>query len=309
MRLILLFFLFFSSVKAVTLEEQLDADVYLATVNAAIVFTSQDGLSSGLYRFTKIDTEMRMYNLPLTYHFDPLSEKTNLFMVIDMGYSDTRNDGAVDVNGTFLHLDNRLQTYVGGIGAGVRYRVTEHSDLLFGGEVLYSRIGLSARLEGSAVENFFANDFNENYSYKIFAEYAYHRNYRGYEIYTKLNYKLYKTLSKFDLTELAEDIIGDITSLRSQTSVASLMMGFESDPLYHYGDMGLTFEPFIKGNYIWGDLAEVAHLSAYGTLGLSAYWNTPKKDAYVYRYFIEPSVSRGDGLEGLNLSLGFSLDF
>ncbi len=315
MRIIVLFFLLFSSVKAApTLEEQLGQEAYLASVNAAIVFTSQDGLSSGVYRFTKIDTVMRMYNLPLSYHFDPLTEKTNLFMVVDMGYSDTRSDRDIqDSNGTLLHLDNRLQTYVGGIGVGLRYRATEHSDLLFGVELLYSRVGVTVRekdgLDGSDVKNFFADDFNENFSYKLFTEYAYHRDYRGYDIYTKLNYKLYKTLSKFDLTDLVQDVIGDLTSLSSQTSVASLMMGFETEPLYNYHDMSLTLEPYIKGNYIWGDLANVAHLSGYATAGLSVYWNTPKKSAYIYRYFIEPSVSKGDGLEGLNLSLGFSLDF
>ena len=312
MRIIFLLFFLFSSFKATTLDEQLTKDAYLATVNAAIVFTSQDGLSSGIYRFTNIDTEMRMYNLPLSYHFDPLSEKTNIFMVFDMAYSETSSDQSVDANGSLLHLNNRLQTYVGGIGVGLRYRATVHSDLLFGGELIYSRVGLTARtedLDGSAVENFFSNDFNDNFSYKLFAEYDYHREYRGYDIYTKLNYKLYKTLSHFDLSDLAKDIVGDITSLSSQTSVASLMIGFETDPLYSYHDMSLTMEPFLKGNYIWGDLSRVAQISGYGTAGLSVYWNTPEKSAYIYRYFIEPSISKGDGLEGLNLSLGFSLDF
>jgi len=313
MRIIFLFFLLLSSLKATTLDEQLTQDAYLATVNAAIVFTSQDGLSSGFYRFTNIDTEMRMYNLPLTHHFEPLTENTNIFMVFDMGYSDTRNDRDVDANGTLLHLNNRLQTYVGGIGAGVRYRATQHSGLLFGVELIYSRVGVTARtedeLDGSAVENFFSDDFNDNFSYKLFTEYDYHREYRGYDVYTKLNYKLYKTLSHFDLSDLAQDIVGDITSLRSQTSVASLMVGVETDSLYNYKEMSLTLEPFVKGNYIWGDLADVAQLSAYGTVGMSAYWNTPESDVYVYRYFIEPSISKGDGLEGLNLSVGFSLDF
>lgn len=313
MRIFILFLLLWSSVEATTLDEQLAQDAYLATVNAAIVFTSQDGLSSGLYRFTKIDTEMRMYNLPLSYHFDPLTDHTNLFMVFDLAYSDTQSDAAVDINGTLLDLNNRLQTYVGGIGGGIRYRAAEHSDLLFGGEILYSRVGLTARSEegvGSGeVKNFFSDDFNENYSYKLFAEYAYHQFYHEYYIYTKLNYKLYKTLSKLDFTDIVEGVVDDIVSLNSQTTVASLIMGFETKPLYTYETMNLTLEPYVKGNYIWGDLAKVAQISSYATAGVSVYWNTPKESLYIYRYFIEPSVSRGEGLEGLNLSLGFSLDF
>jgi len=217
MRRLLLFFLLFTNLKAATLDEQLAQDAYLATVNAAIVFTSQDGLNSGIYRFTKLDTLMRMYNLPLTYHFDPLSDKTNVFMVFDMGYSDTRSDSTVEENGTILKLDNRLQTYVGGIGLGLRYRATEHSALLFGGEILYSRVGLTARLgdglDISDVENFFADGFNDNYSYKLFAEYDYQREYKGYAVYTKLNYKLYKTLAKLDLTDVGKEIIAAISPL------------------------------------------------------------------------------------------------
>ncbi len=313
MRIIFLFFLFVSSCKATTLDEQLAQDAYLATVNAAIVFTSQDGLSSGVYNFTKIDTQMRMYNLPLTYHFDPLTESTNLFMVLDFAYSDTRKDNSVaDVNGTLLNLDNQLQTYVGGIGGGLRYRATEHSDLLISGELFYSRVGLSVRAEDglnpSDVKNFFSDDFNQNFSYKLMAEYAYHRDYKGYELYTKLNYKLYKTLSKLDFSVFNE-IVSDITSLSSQTEVSSLIVGLETVPLYRYHDMSLTLEPYLKGNYIWGDLEKVTQVNNYTTVGLSVYWNTPKKSAYIYRYFIEPSLSRGNGLEAANFSLGFSLDF
>ncbi|MDA3946513.1 MAG: hypothetical protein PF439_07520 [Helicobacteraceae bacterium] len=313
MRILFLLFLFLSSLTAETLKEQLAQDAYLATVNAAMVLTSQDGLSSGVYRFTKIDTVMRMYNLHLLNHFDPLTENTNLFMALDIAYSDTRSDAAVDVNGTLLQLDNRLQTYVGGIGGGLRYRATEHSNLLFGGEILYSRVGITVRdkdgLSSSDVENFFSDGFNDNYSYKIFAAYRYRRKYRGYDIYTQLNYKLYKTLSELNFTDIVEGVVGDVVSLHSQTSVASLTLGFETDTIYCYHDMHLTLEPYAKGNYIWGDLATVTQVNSYATVGLGIYWNTPEKSGYVYRYFIEPSVSRGNGLEGLNLSLGANFDF
>ncbi len=313
MRIIVLFFLLISSLKADDVLDNLARDTYMASINAAIVFTSQDGLSSGRYNFTNIDANMRMYNLPLQYQFDNLSEKTNIFMMFDLGYSDTRSDREVTVGEEFLHSENRLQTYVGGIGVGLRYRPTEHSDLLFGAEVLYSKVGVTASVEdgltGSDVGNFFSDDFNENYSYKLLAEYVYHREIKGHKINVITNYKLYQTISKLDFSEVIEDAITDVFSLRSQTSVASIIFGYETDALYSYHDMSLTLEPFLKGNYIWGDLAEVGKINGFGTLGLSVYWNTPKKAAYIYRYFIEPSVSKGYGLEGVNLSLGFSMDF
>jgi hypothetical protein len=320
MRALLLTVVLFVTLHSAPLPATLAKEVYLANINASIVFTSQDGLSSGIYYFNKIDVVMRMYNLPLTYQFDPLNEYSNLFLLFDLAYSDTRNNSVVQnidpstqPDTPILQVDNRLQTYVGGIGAGVRYRLGKHSDFSLGGEILYSRVGVSVRssdgLNSSDIENFFKDDFNENYSYKLFAQYDYQRLYRGYQTYFKLNYKLYKTLSKLNLVDIVNDVIGDVVSLNSQSYVASLSTGVETAPLICYHGMNLTLEPFLKANYIWGDLAKVTQVTNYGTVGLSAYWNTPEKSAYISRYFIEPSWSRGDGLTGYNLSFGFSLDF
>ena len=293
--------------------DSLARDAYLASINAVIVFTSQDGLSSGLYRFTNIDTDMRMYNLPLQFHFDPLTEKSNLFFILDMGYSDSYSDREIPLDEELLHKGNRMQTYVGGIGLGIRYKATEHSSLQIGGEFLYSRVGVTTRsgdgLSDEDIKNFFSSDFNDNYSYKLLAEYIYHRKIAKHKIYARVNYKLYQTLSEIRVGDIIEDVVGDIFSLSSQTSVASATLSYETSPLYSYKEMSFTLEPFVKGNYIWGDLATVAKINGYGTLGLSAYWNTPEKSVYIYRYFIEPSISKGYGLEGVNLSLGFSLDF
>jgi len=309
----MILFFFVLTLKADDVLDSLARDAYLASINSVIVFTSQDGLSSGVYRFTNIDTEMRMYNLPLQFHFDPLTEKSNLFLILDMGYSDSYSDREIPIAGEILHKDNRMQTYVGGIGLGVRYKATEHSSIQFGGELLYSRAGVTARvgdgLSEDDIKNFFSDDFNDNYSYKLLAEYIYHRTIHKHKVYARVNYKLYQTLSELRVGDLVEGIVDDIFSLSSQTSVASVTFSYETSPLFAYKEMDFTLEPFIKGNYIWGDLAKVAQINGYGTLGLSAYWNTPEKKAYISRYFIEPSVSKGYGIEGLNLSLGFSLDF
>jgi len=313
MQKLLILFLLALTLKADEVLDSLARDVYLASINSVIVFTSQDGLSSGLYKFTNIDTEMQMYNLPLQLHFDPLTEKSNLFLILDMGYSDSYSDREIPIAGEILHKDNRMQTYVGGIGLGVRYKATEHSSIQFGGELLYSRVGVTARvgdgLSEEDIKNFFSSDFNDNYSYKLLAEYIYHRIINEHKVYVRVNYKLYQTLSEIRVGDIVEDIVGDIFSLRSQTSVASATLSYETSPLFSYKEMDFTLEPFIKGNYIWGDLAKVAQINGYGTLGLSAYWNTPEKKAYISRYFIEQSISKGYGIEGLNLSIGFSLDF
>ncbi len=314
-RSVILSFLLVFSLRAIENLDSLEVGRYLSLSNAVIVFTSQDGLSSGVYRFTNVDTQMTMFNLPLQYQFDPISEKSNFFMILDLGYSNTQSDRdvGVDQNATtpVLNIENQLQSYVVGLGIGVRYKVTEHSELQVGGEFLYSRLGLYARTGGAldgSVSGFF-DETRDTYSYKLLAEYIYHRKIAEHKIYTRLNYKLYKSFSDIKIGEIVDDIIVDVKSLRSQTSVASLTLSYESDPLYRYKEMSFTLEPYLKGNYIWGDMADVTKINGYGTAGLSFYWNTPEKSVYIYRYFIEPSISKGYGIEGLNLGLGFSLDF
>ena len=308
MRTLILFFLLLTSLQATQELDNLEAGKYLSLSNAVIVFTSQDGLSSGVYRFTEIDTEMVMYNLPFQYQFEPLTEKSNLFMILDLGYSNTRSDRAIDdTNDTVLNYTNQLQSYIAGLGIGIRYKATQNSELQLGVEFLYSRLGLFERkgdgLDGS-IDNFFS-ETRDTYSYKILAEYIYHRTINKHKVYTRFNYKLYKSFSDIKL----KDIVGDVLSLRSQTMVGSVTLSYETNPLYSYHDMSFTMEPYLKGNYIWGDMADIAKINGYGTAGLSFYWNTPEKSAYIYRYFIEPSISKGVGLEGLNLGIGFSLDF
>ena len=312
-RIVFFWLALLSTLKAESVLDGMALEQYLASANAVIVFTSQDGLSSGIYNFTKTGTQMRMYNLPLQYHFDPLTDNSNLFMTFDMGYSDSRNDRNVDVNGTFLNIDNQMQSYVGGIGLGIRYKLTTHSAILFGGEIIYSRIGVSARtgdgLSEDDISGFFDKSARDNFSYKLFAEYVYTRTMNEHKISLKTNYKLYHTLNEFKVADVVEGVVNDVLSLSSQTSVFSLLCAYETKPLFHHEEMNFTMEPYLKGNYVWGDLADVAQINFYGTAGLSFYWNTPEKSAYIYRYFIEPSISKGDGLEGLNLSVGFSLDF
>jgi len=313
MRILLIFFLLMTSLKASEPKDldSLEVGRYLSLSNAVVVFTAQDGLSSGVYRFTNVDTEMTMYNLPFQYQFSPLSEKTNLFMILDLGYSNTRSDRDVDLdndNSTpLLNIKNQLQAYVAGLGIGIRYKATEHSEVQFGGEVLYARLGLFER-EGGALDGSIDHLFGQTrdtYSYKILAEYIYHREIHKHKVYARLNYKLYKTFSDIKIRDIFEDVL----TLRSQTSVASMTLSYETNPLYSYHDMSFTMEPYLKGNYIWGDMAEVAKINGYATAGLSFYWNTPQKSVNIYRYFIEPSISRGYGIEGLNLGVGFSLDF
>jgi len=51
---------------------------YLINVNALMVLTSQDMLSSGKYKFG--DDTIRVYNFPFTHHFKPYNRYFNFYV-------------------------------------------------------------------------------------------------------------------------------------------------------------------------------------------------------------------------------------
>ena len=51
--------------------------IFLADINALMVFTAQEGLNSGHYQFTNIDLQVDIYHLPFTHHLDSNNENIN----------------------------------------------------------------------------------------------------------------------------------------------------------------------------------------------------------------------------------------
>ncbi len=82
-----------------------------------MVFTSQEGLNSGHYRFTDIGIKMDIYHLPFLYQLDVGNEMINMFMMGNVGYS--RAFGNEDINIAAypeLSHENQTNTYTGGAG-------------------------------------------------------------------------------------------------------------------------------------------------------------------------------------------------
>ena len=67
--LLLLHVMFIMNLYAET-PEDIAKEAHLANINALLIFTSQNGLNSGRYHFSKVGVDMEVYHLPFTYHFD-----------------------------------------------------------------------------------------------------------------------------------------------------------------------------------------------------------------------------------------------
>jgi len=308
-RLLFLFFAFFTLSNAAqeVLKSAEDAakEAHLANINALLIFTSQDGLNTGLFHFTKVDVDMRIYNLPFLYHFE--SEKNfNYFIVGNVGYSNvfTKNEFAF-APGVVVNSDSQLQTYTGGIGLGVRYKLREYLSISGGTEFIYSRSGVSTKqIDGDVtapIEDFFRRKFNDNLSYKLFAELCYSPKLDYLKPYVKLGYNFFDTKSDMELQTLSK--------FSTQSSLSTFTLGATSDAFAQgvYGH--LIFEPYLHANYLQGDVVNSIRFDAYSKAGGVLYIYHTYSPSWIERYFFEASSINADGLEGYNFGLGFSIEY
>jgi len=280
-------------------------DAHMANINALLIFTSQDGLNTGLFRFTKIDADMQIYNLPFLHHFKPKGD-LNYFVVGNVGYSRvTTSKEFISVSGLELGSDTQLQTYTGGIGVGARYRLYERLSLMGGAELIYSRSGVSLQKKDesvtSPVDDFFGQRFNDNLSYKLFVEANYEPDLEYFKPYVKAGYKFFDTKSDMG--------IKDLTGFTTQSSLFFLSVGGMSDPILPAEYGYFTLGAYLNANYLAGDVVKSVQFEAYSKVGTIVHLYHNYSPSWIERYFFEVSTINADGLEGYNVGLGFSLDF
>jgi len=295
--------------------EEAAKKAYLANINALMVFTTKDGLNSGRYDFTRANTTMAIIHLPLRYQFDPFASGWNAFLIGDAGYSETTMTRDINASTPYsgsgsiqLTATNRLQTYAGGLGGGVRYSNAYGFEVLGGLEAIYSRVGISARggeptdeIDGAGkiVGDFFEGTFNDNLSYRFFLLLEYRGEWAGFKPYAALSFGLFETKSEISIQQLSK--------FTTQTNVTSFAVGSETPPLASYHGMYLTLEGYLRGSYLGGDITTVTHFDGYGTVGGVAYWYVQEAMNFLRRFYLDISTIQADGLRGYNIGLGFSL--
>ena len=280
-------------------------EAHIANINTLLIFTSQEGLNSGLYHFSNVGVDMEVYNLPFTYH---LKSETNInyFIVGNLGYSRVFISQNIEIPPSVdLNYDNHLRTYTGGLGGGVRYKFNNDLSVLAGVEFIYSKSGASVKQPdddfGDAIEDFFNKNYNDNLSYKIFTALEYRTTINEYKPYALLSYKSYETKSTFSFNELS--------SFKSASSVTTLSLGCETPKILEFDENSLTLEAYYNANYLSGAVKDVVKFGTYSTMGGVAYFNTPSGPWWASRFFLELSTVQSAGLDGYNIGLGFTLDF
>jgi len=303
MKYILIVFVLLSNIIAAEKTTGSINKINAGTINTLLIFTSQEGLNSGTYKFTNtpIDINMEIYHLPFTYNFSSDSN-LNYFLVGNVGYSRVFIDGSEgNIPPTSdLNYLNHIRTYTAGIGGGVCYKLQDIA-LSGGMEFIYSNAGISIKDEGGPVSDFFNENYTDNITYKFFTLLEYRPIINEFKPYATLAYKLYETKSDFSTN--------DIVSFTSESSVTTLSLGIESPKLYSFGAQNITLEGYINVNYLSGVVSEVVNFDLYRSIGGVIYYNTPKSPWWASRFFIEGNDVRSNGLNGYNFGIGFTIDF
>ena len=294
------------SLYAEDLLKKLGEKAFLANINTLLVFTSQDGLSTGEYHFSKVGTKMYIANLPFLYHLQG-NDRYNWFVLGNVGYSRVylSEDYKDPRQGIVLTYDNHIQTYTAGFGGGIRYHLESDLALLAGVELIYSRAGVSVKPRdpiGGAIEEFFNSNYNDNLTYKFLSSLEYRPTlHNGLKPYLVANYKIFDTKLDFTFTSLSR--------LSSQSSTLTLAGGIETPALSHFGKNYSTFEAYYHYDRLFGSIEDIVKFGGYSTVGGVFYYYTPKQPAFASRFFLEASSVFSSGLEGYNVGVGFTVDF
>ena len=272
LRLLIFFYAAFISALHAETAKEIAEKAHLASINALLIFTSQEGLSTGRYQFTNVGVDMEIYKLPFTYHFELKESSIDYFMVGNVGYSRTFISQDIDIPvDSRLNYENHIRTYTAGLGGGIRYKATEDIHFSGGIELIYSRSGASVKKPddklGDAIEDFFNQDYNDNITYEFFTIAEYRPVINNFKPYAEISYNLYETSSTFSFDEFV--------TFNTQSSVTTLAIGIETPELLKKNRNYLTLEGYIYGNYLSGAVVQSVQFDLYSTVGVVAYWYTP----------------------------------
>jgi hypothetical protein len=310
MRLKLLILLLFSIRCAADEFVDLLKKVYQININSLMIFTSQDMLSSGRYKFG--DDVMHITNFPFIYHFKPYNRYFNFYVNGSAGYS--KKDHPVDLNKVFgvegLPDDYvKYDTYALKIGGGIHVTAGWDIEMLFGASIIYTHIKNrydynspeSETVLKPIFDNAFANQHNDNFSYELFMQYGYFPNFHDWRPFVLLEYHYFDTKSDFSIESLG--------NYKTQSSTAKLKAGVRTPDFATIYNVPLGAGMYTEGNALRGDLDTILGFSSYGAIGLSIYVGTKFYTDLIDEFSIEYSEIDGDGISGHNIGVGFDFAF
>lgn len=276
----------------------------LANVNALIILTTQDMLTSGRYTFNSGAT-LHVLNIPYTYHFDPLFSDFNLFVNGSAGYSKLK----ADIDFDFPQTDELIyETVALRLGGGVRYASSFGVNFLVGFDFIYSHIRNTYNYNNPSIaseyqplfDRVFANQDSSAYTYEFFWQAGYTPVWAEWKPYAIFGVNYFDTKQELNFSALS--------SFHSSSLGSRLKLGFETPQLVHIDQTGLSLEFYLSANTFGGGVRDTLEFDGYGSSAALLHFYLNSLLPLVERIDLMAERVDGDGIEGYNVGLsgGFS---
>jgi hypothetical protein len=280
-------------------------NISLANINAIVILTSQDMMTSGSYHF-KGGADLQLYNFPLYHQFNPFWEELNLFANGSIGYSKIERD----LDTGFEPPDYmNYRTFPLRFGGGIRYTNRYDFTLLGGFNIIYSHIEndydynseFSQDYIKPIFDNVFANKTSKSYTYEFFWRAGYYPHWNRWKPYVEITGTFFQSTAKISLKT--------ISSFSSSSAGATLKAGFETPRFIHLYGTDLSTEFYVEKNSFAGDVRETLGFDEYGSAAMLAHLYLNDKLPLISRIDVSVEMLNGGGMEGYNIGLGAGFSF
>ncbi len=276
-------------------------NLYLKESNRILLFTSEDILSSGSYKFGNNDSRLDTHSFPFTYNFKNNSDKYNFYINGSLGYSKYKEKN-IDFRGSLD--DNIIKTYAFKLGGGICLNLIKDTDIKFGSAYIYSRLNssydTSLRLDNSKdIDKTLNHIFNSNNhfnTYEFSSFIGYHPTFNKYKTYLNADIHYFHTnLNKSYAT------ISDSTY-----TISKLKIGVVTPTIFSIYKLPLKVEFYASDIFTNGDIKEVLKSNNLYLLGTTFHLGTTTINKYISEVSFNINIVRGDNLDGVNFGFGLS---
>lgn len=280
-------------------------------VSAVTLFTSQDTLSSGLFKFRSSgegNSEFRVTRLPYSHSFEPLANGMIPEISAVYGYSKLTQSPQMHAGAEGIDDFSRVSTHSIGVGGGLKM------------PALVDGFSVTPRL-------FFAwshlkrrYDFNNTYSQATFKPYDddFFNTYVDVLVYTpsvELNYEWKMcTDATFSAHTRYSELFNDSVSTKSSVidiSSATGLLQSEIEAMLptHSSVYGrdIKVHPFLGRSDIYGDARAGLGFSYFHEVGVDLVFSKPNDNSIFKDISLGASYSFGDDFDGWRLGIGLGV--
>jgi hypothetical protein len=280
-------------------------------VSAVTLFTSQDTLSSGIFRFrpsNDSDSEFRVTRLPYAHSFEPL--ENGMVPEVSVVYGFSKLTQSLQTPDGAEGIDDFSRVITHSIGAGGGLKIPALVDgfsiaprFFFAWSHLKRRYDFNNTLSQSTLKPFDDDLFNTYVDVLVYTPSA-ELNYE-WTMFTDAEFSVHTRYS-----QLFNDSVRTKSSVIDVSSATGLLQSeIEAMVPTHYSVYGrdIIVHPFIGRSDIYGDARAGLGFGYFHEVGIDLVFTKPNDNSILKDLSVGASYSFGDSFDGWRLGIGLGV--